>query len=46
LQHGVMLSEHRDDHGGIIIAPGQMPTLTFSNSGGGTYRVRFKVASP
>jgi hypothetical protein len=30
----------------LIIAPGQMPTLTFSNSGGGKYRVRFKVASP
>jgi hypothetical protein len=30
----------------LIIAPGQTPTLTFSNSGGGKYRVRFKVASP
>ena len=30
----------------LIIADGQTPTLTFSNSGGGKYRVRFKVASP
>jgi hypothetical protein len=39
-----------DDHIGttqrLIVAPGQTPTLTFSNSGGGKYRVRFKVASP
>jgi hypothetical protein len=30
----------------LIIAAGQTPTLTFSNSGGGKYRVRFKVAAP
>jgi hypothetical protein len=30
----------------LVISPGQTPTLTFANSGGGKYRVRFKVASP
>ena len=39
-----------DDHIGktqrLVIAPGQTPTLKFSNPGGGSYRVRFKVASP